>query len=89
LENIVEFAFVKCQGHRIERRHLPHELTASARDIVAAAFTARKPLKALERELIRRILQECNEDPRTAAKRLGISRTTLWRKLRGSAGVTT
>lgn len=82
LENIVEFAFVKCQGRRIERRHLPHDLTGSTRDIVGAALTAKDPLKALQRELIGRILQDCNGDPQTAAERLGISRTTLWRKLR-------
>lgn len=85
LENIVEFAFVKCQVHRIERRHLPHDLTGSTRDVVAAALTAKDPLKALQRELIRRIMHECNGDPRVAAEKLGISRTTLWRKLRDGA----
>ena len=82
LENIVEFAFVKCQGRRIERRHLPQDLTASTRDIVAAALTAKDPLKALQRELIRRIVQECDGDTRLAAGKLGVSRTTLWRRLR-------
>jgi PAS domain S-box-containing protein len=82
LENIIEFAFVKCQGRRIERRHLPPDLRGSTRDVVSLALTAKQPLKALERELIRRILQDCNADPQVAAERLGVSRTTLWRKLR-------
>lgn len=81
LENIIEFAFVKCQGRRIERGHLPPDLRGPTRDAVALALTARQPLKALERELIRRILEDCDADPQAAAERLGISRTTLWRKL--------
>jgi transcriptional regulator with PAS, ATPase and Fis domain len=82
LENIIEFTFVKCQGRRIERRHLPPDLAGSTRDVVSLALTAKDPLKVLEPELIRRILQDCDGNPQVAAERLGTSRTTLWRKLR-------
>jgi propionate catabolism operon transcriptional regulator len=44
-----------------------HELRAAGRDA--------------EREHIRRVLAECAGDRGAAAKRLGISRTTLWRRL--------
>ena len=84
LENIIEHAFVKCQGSRIERAHLPHDVTGSPDDVIALALAADDPLATLQRELIRRILQECNGNSQQAARRLGISRTTLWRRLRAA-----
>ena len=82
LENIIEHAFVKCPGDRIEKKHLPTELIASKDDIVMLALMGENPLAALERELIQRVLEQCNGKPKLAAKRLGISRTTLWRRLK-------
>ncbi len=41
--------------------------------------------RADERQHIQRILAECNGNQVEAARRLGIGRTTLWRKLRGLA----
>ena len=83
LENIIEHAFVKCQGDHIDLKHLPVELTAAREDIVSLALLAENPLATLERELIKKVLQQCDREPQLAAKRLGISRTTLWRKLKG------
>ncbi|MYA72889.1 hypothetical protein F4009_21325 [Candidatus Poribacteria bacterium] len=40
------------------------------------------PLAALERELVQRVLEASDGKPQLAAQRLGISRTTLWRKLK-------
>ena len=82
LENIIEHAFVKCPGECIEKIHLPTELTAPKDDIVTLALMGENPLAALERELIQRVLEQCNGKPKLAAKRLGISRTTLWRRLK-------
>lgn len=39
-------------------------------------------LEAAELEQIQRVLAEVNGNQRLAARRLGISRTTLWRKLK-------
>ncbi|HEY3130408.1 MAG TPA: sigma 54-interacting transcriptional regulator [Acidobacteriota bacterium] len=82
LENILEHAFVKCQGDLIDEKHLPVELTAAKEDIVSLALLAEDPLATLERELIKKVLHQCDSQPQLAAKRLGISRTTLWRKLK-------
>lgn len=38
-------------------------------------------VSSLEKQVIKRILEECNGNRAEASKRLGISRTTLWRKL--------
>ena len=82
LENIIEHAFVKCQGGSIEKQHLPLDLIASRDDIVTQALRASNPLAALERELVQRVLEASDGKPQLAAQRLGISRTTLWRKLK-------
>ncbi len=82
LENIIEHAFVKCQGGSIEKQHLPLDLIASRDDIVTKALRESNPLAALERELVHRVLEESDGKPQLAAQRLGISRTTLWRKLK-------
>ncbi len=80
LENIIEHAFVKSQGGRIEKQHLPADLISSQDDIVARALKESNPLAALERELVQRVLEQSDGKPQLAAQRLGISRTTLWRK---------
>ncbi len=82
LENIIEHAFVKCQDGSIEKQHLPLDLISSRDDIVTQALRESNPLAALERELIQRVLEESDGKPQLAAQRLGISRTTLWRKLK-------
>ncbi|MGD9788671.1 MAG: helix-turn-helix domain-containing protein, partial [Sulfuricellaceae bacterium] len=38
--------------------------------------------RSRERAHIRQVLAECGGDQGMAAKRLGISRTTLWRRLK-------
>ncbi len=82
LENIIEHAFVKCQGGSIEKQHLPLDLISSRDDIVTQALRENNPLAALERELVQRVLEASDGKPQLAAQRLGISRTTLWRKLK-------
>jgi propionate catabolism operon transcriptional regulator len=47
----------------------------------AAAAPLSEHKQQLERDLIRRVLEECNGDRDAACRRLGIGRTTLWRKL--------
>jgi transcriptional regulator with PAS, ATPase and Fis domain len=82
LENIIEHAFVKCQGNKIEKGHLPSDLTGAKDDLVALALLSGSPLATLEKELIKKVLEQYQGNPQAAANRLGISRTTLWRKLR-------
>ncbi len=83
LENVIEHAFVKCSGAVIEPAHLPDAISSPEGDIVSRALRTGYPLPALERELARRVLDECGGDRQRACERLGISRTTLWRRLRG------
>ena len=49
----------------------------------------RGTLEAIEREIILRYMEECRWNKQEAAERLGICRTTLWRKLRKIPGFDT
>jgi propionate catabolism operon transcriptional regulator len=67
------------------------EVRAVAPELFEAAEGAkdrsdlRAAREAQERETIRRVLDECGGNQSLAAKRLGIARATLWRKLGGRA----
>ena len=80
LEHIIEHAFVRCQGATINPEHLPKELRDG--DIVGTAMTSGEPLKALEREVIRRVLKENGWRYKESAVKLQMSRTTLWRRMK-------
>lgn len=63
--------------HKEERKQmLPSENVGSGIDITG------KTLEELEVEIILRVLKEENNNQSQAAKRLGINRTTLWRKIK-------
>lgn len=76
LENIIEFAFVKCKGAVIELNHLPEDLWLEEKP---QDFSNRE-LK--EAEKIRTILNQYPTNRQLAAQALGISRVTLWRKMK-------
>lgn len=81
LENILEHAFVCCEGQVIGPEHLPHDIRLSP----SRSDAGREPagsLRIMEREAILRILQQTGWRYQVAAEQLGISRSTLWRKLR-------
>jgi len=84
LENILERAFVLCAGGRIERTHLPPELTgqpvtalpSSAGDTIAAQT------RAAEAQAIRTALERCGFSRLAAARALGLHKSTLFRKIK-------
>jgi PAS domain S-box-containing protein len=87
LENIVEYAYIRCNGSIIEPTHLPTELLeddtpVDTVDIIERIIQSEKPMDAMARIIIERVLIEENWVYQSAAKRLGMSRTTLWRKVK-------
>lgn len=89
MENIIERAAVFfCHTGALDAaalRSIAPELFAEETSPAAEALAGPKPLRSLRRahEIahIQRTLQECGGNIKEAAKRLGVSRTTLWRKL--------
>ncbi|MBI5746779.1 MAG: sigma 54-interacting transcriptional regulator [Nitrospirae bacterium] len=81
LENIIEHASVCCRGDTIQVEHLPNDIIGH-RDIVDKASKSAGSLKIMERELMLKVLDQSGWNYKEAAKILGLSRTTLWRRLK-------
>ncbi len=80
LENALEHALVLARGAPLAPHHLPPELRESAR---TGAGGGKPPAHTeQERELLERVLRETGWHRTRAARRLGIDRSTLWRKVR-------
>lgn len=80
LRNIVEHAFVCSRGNTILPEHLPQELMhADERMEISPEGGS---LDKVEKEWIVKVLERSGWRFQEAAKRLGISRTTLWRKVK-------
>ncbi len=84
LRSAIEHAVVLCRGDRITLRDLP----PSARGGAAAGTSSQKAaanneftVKDAEKQLIMRVLKEANGNRTEAARKLGMSRRTLHRKL--------
>jgi two-component system, NtrC family, response regulator PilR len=84
LENLVERAAVFTRAGTPGRLD-KSALNAFAPELLGGNTIAPGPMRhaarAAERDQIRRVLAECAGDRTAAARQLGISRTTLWRKL--------
>ncbi len=79
LENTIEYAFILCPGGYILPEHLPEYLRGqSAPEPRATGST----LADIERRVILQTLQRHKGHRVATARELGISTTTLWRKLK-------
>jgi PAS domain S-box-containing protein len=81
LENIMEHAFVLCDGEIIEARHLPsfvHPAIKSKLTPEAEPTTIRQ----VEIALIKQALKRNKGNKTAAAKQLGIDKSTLFRKIK-------
>jgi len=94
LTNILEFAIVQSDGPNIMPSHFPPEIcnqattpayqtagTETAMNMQMAYYRPRMQPDE-ERSLILRTLQETGNNKAAAARRLGMSRTTLWKRLK-------
>ncbi len=95
LSNALEYAVVHADGAEILPQHLPPEVTVNPAESSSIRAdrtdTAEPPLvrryyraahASAETERILRMLEECGGNRSEAAQRLGMSRTTLWKKLK-------
>ena len=93
LENALEYAVAVCRGQTLHEADLPAEVreprsaavtagSATGEGAAAEASGAPRPGEPPEREHLRRTLEAHRWNRLAAAKALGVSRTTLWRRIR-------
>jgi len=75
LENAVSHAVILAQGEDIRRRHLPRFLKEVSDEALPTS------LAETERLLILRVLKEVSWNKHEAARRLRVSRSTLYSKI--------
>ena len=80
LKNVIERAVVLTRGERVTVKELPEEILSHHQKMISAGTV--KPLKVLERQAIDDALLVCNGNKSKAAKKLGISRKTFYKRLR-------
>jgi PAS domain S-box-containing protein len=82
LINAIEYAFVLCQGQVIGPRHLPHEVSAGAIAPPHPAESSENFGVREDRQKIIAALRQAGGKKIEAARILGISRVTLWKRLK-------
>ncbi len=85
LQNAIRYAFIKCTAGEILPEHLP----PSFRDVIASVIPPKKARKVLTEETVVEALDQAEGNRSDAAKRLDVSRATLYRFLAENPGVVT
>jgi transcriptional regulator with PAS, ATPase and Fis domain len=83
LENMIEHVMVFCTGDTLHAEHLDKSIQPAPRDMMQTAMEQDNPLLAMEREMIFQVLKQTEWNYKKTSERLKLSRTTLWRKLKG------
>lgn len=82
LDNVLERAMILGNGEWISAEHLPTpEMSQGDVDDVAENSSLRDALESYEKSHIQNILEETNGDRTKAARLLGVSRASLYRKI--------
>ncbi len=83
LENIVEHGAIRANSSYLKISDLPLPLVPFRIDSETKLHQIHIPLQSLEKELIVRTLEDSKWRITKAAQKLGVSRVTLWRKMKG------
>jgi PAS domain S-box-containing protein len=81
LRSCFEYAVVACAGPSIEPEHLPAQLQ-KARPVKTEPAAVLGNLEELKKERLVKALQEAGGNQSEAARRLGISRTSVWSQMK-------
>ena len=82
MENALGHAFVHSRGGVILSEHLPQDITTGIPHITHAALGPVTSLDEMEKMLIQEALKKSGNNRTRAAARLGVSRSSLWRKMK-------
>lgn len=82
LENIIEYAFIACKGRTIGRAHLPADLLEVVGEQNAHFIESLTSYENEDAKKIRALLDHRGGNRQKAARALGLSRTTLWRRMK-------
>jgi len=82
LENLIEYGFVLCHNRLIDVKHLPEEIQSAQKTPDRTEQLAKSQLKQAEADTIQTALRTSGGHLGRTARDLGISRTTLWRKMK-------
>jgi two-component system response regulator HydG len=82
LENSIEHAVVLAKGELIEVADLPSGIIKASSPVGETDVAYQKTIVNNEKRLLQEVLAECGWNKKLAAKRLGISRSTLYDKIK-------
>ncbi len=83
LENIIEHAFVLCAGNRIDVDCLPKQMIMGQEEVGPLSPQKEEhPFEKAEAGIVKKTLEKHRGSRIKAAQDLGISRATLWRKMK-------
>ncbi len=77
LRNAIEYALVLCPGGQIDVQHLPHKVLSES-----ICPPAPEPMPARERDELVEALQQVGGNQSAAARLLGVSRVTIWKRMK-------
>lgn len=80
LRNVIEYAAVLCPGGDIDKAHLPPRLLAA--DSPPQRTPAAEPVFSDEKDALLSVLRASGWNQSEAARRLGVSRVTVWKRMR-------
>ncbi len=80
LRNAIEYAFVLCRSGAIAPNHLPPKIVHGTDDILNAC--APDPACVQDRDALIEVLRQTNGNQSEAARLLGVSRVTVWKRMK-------
>lgn len=80
LRNAIEYAFVLCPGGHIDVTHMPPKISGS--EGTAVSFIPPNPSFQADKAHLEKVLLEVEWNQSEAARILGVSRVTVWKRIR-------
>ena len=81
LRNAIEYAFVLCPGGWIGKEHLPPKIQGFDQKALAGSKTMPRSWET-ERQRLLNVLRQINGNQSDAARLLGVSRVTVWKRIK-------